>query len=275
MTHTTPRRGFLAAALGIAGAIATIALTPAPASANALDEIRNRGAVRIAIDIAHPPYGMLDGTAQPTGLDVETAQAIAEDLGVRLDIVQVSGANRVPFLLANQADLVVSSFSITEERKKVISYSEPYGIIPVVLVGPADHEVNDFSDLAGQSIAVARATTSDIELTRANEESGNVARIVRFEDEATTDTALVTGQHDFLVGAPASALGIIERNPARNLEIKMQLAAYPMAVGLRQNEPELQAWIDEWVIENLRNDKLNAIYKSYFGYDLPEEMRNR
>ena len=273
MTFNLARRGFLSAA--VAGAVAATLTVAGPARADTLADIKNRGTIRIAIDIAHPPYGMLNDQAKPTGLDVDTAQAIAEDMGVKLDIVQVSGANRVPFLLANQTDIVVSSFSITEERKKVISYSEPYGIIPVVLAGPKDHEVKEFSDLDGVSIAVARGTTSDIEVTRADKEAGNLTRIVRFEDEATADTALQTGQHDFLVGAPGSVLGIIERNPHRNLEIKLQLAAYPMAIGLRQNEPELQAWLDEWVVANLRNGRLNEIYKSYFGYDLPEDMRNR
>lgn len=267
-------RGLMSAAFGAVGMLAAT-LVSAPASADTLADIKSRGAVRVAIDIAHPPYGMLNDQAQPTGLDVDTAQAIADDMGVKLEIVQVSGANRVPFLLSNQADIVVSSFSITEERKKVISYSEPYGVIPVVLVGPKDHEVKEFKDVNGASVAVARGTTADIELTRADKEAGNIARIVRFEDEATADTALQTGQHDFLVGAGASALGLIERNPHRNLEIKLELAAYPMAVGLRQNEPELQAWLDEWVVANLRNGRLNEIYKSYFGYDLPEEMRNR
>jgi len=274
MKFSSTRRSLLSAAFALAAVFAA-GFAPSEAVASTLEDIKKKGTIRIAIDIGHPPYGMLDDKAQPTGLDVDTAKALAEDLGVKLEIVKVSGANRVPFLLSNQTDLVISSFSITEERKKVISYSEPYGIIPVMLAGPSSVVVETFGDVKGQNVAVARGTTSDIELTRANKEAGDIVTITRYEDEATTDTALQTGQHDWITGAPASINKIIDRNPDRGLEFKLQLAAYPMAIGLRQGEPELQAWVDAWVVENLKNGRLNTFYKNYFNLDLPPEMLNR
>lgn len=270
MTNKTSRRrvlgaGALALALGLVG------FGP-QAQANTLDEIKARGTVRIAVDIAHPPYGMLDDKAQQTGLDIDTAKALAKDMGVNLEIVQVSGANRVPFLLSSKADLVIASFSITEERKKVISFSRPYGVIPVVILGPKDAAVADFKALDDQAISVARGTTSDIELAKAAKETGGTARIVRYEDEATATTAIQTGQQDYLAGALSTAQTVIKQNPQRNLDIKLELAAYPMAVGLRQNEPELEAWVNDWVSTNLHNGVLNGFYQHYFGQPLPKEM---
>lgn len=245
------------------------------AFANALETIKQRGRIQIAVDVGHPPYGMLDDKAQQTGLDIDTAKLLAKDLGVTLEVVPVSGANRVPFLISNKVDLVIASFSITEERKKVISFSKPYGVIPVVILGPQAEELKDASGLDGKSVAVARGTTADIELTKAAKEKGVSANIVRYEDEATTNTAVGTGQQDYMSAALSTAQAVADQNPNRDLAIKVELAAYPMAIGMRQKAPELEAWVNEWITANLKNGELNKIYEHYFKQSLPEKMLNQ
>lgn len=240
------------------------------AMADALAAIKARGAILVAVDVSHPPYGMLDANAKNTGSDIETAQLLADDLGVKLEVVAASGANRVPFLISNKVDVVIASFSVTEERKKVIDYSKPYGVIPVVVAGPEGETVASAADLAGKTIAVARGTTADIELTRVVKESGTSVNIVRYEDEATTNTALATGQQKFIAAALSTANSLADQNPG--LSVKFEMAAYPMAVGLRQNQPELKAALDEWVLANLKNGKLNTIYEKYFHQSLPADM---
>ena len=80
----------------IAGlALATLSLTFVPAQADTLDNIKKAGKVRIAIDTAIPPFGMTDEKLQPTGSDVDTAQLLAKDLGVSLEIVTTTGPTRI------------------------------------------------------------------------------------------------------------------------------------------------------------------------------------
>jgi len=261
----TPVAGAMALALGLAAALA-------PASAETPAAIKQRGKLIVAIDVSHPPYGMLDAQAKETGSDVETAKLLAKDMGVALEVLPVSGANRVPSLLANKADLVIASFSITAERRKVVDYSLPYGVIPVVVSAPKSVVIKAPADLAGKSIAVARGTTADIELTRTIKDAKVAANIVRYEDEATANTALATGQQDILSAALSTANAVAEQNPGKTLEVKLEMAAYPMAIGLRKNEPELKTYVDAWVKANLDNGKLNEIYKKYFGQSLPEHI---
>lgn len=259
----------------IAGTLAlAVALVAGPlaASAETPAGIKQRGKLLVAIDVSHPPYGMLDAQAKETGSDVETAKLLAQDLGVPLEVVPVSGANRVPTLLAGKVDVVIASFSITPERKKVVDYSIPYGVIPVVVSAPKSMAIKGAADLAGKSIAVARGTTADIELTRTIKDAKVAANIVRYEDEATANTAVATGQQDILAAALSTANAVAEQNPGKQLEVKIEMAAYPMAVGLRKSDPELKAFVNEWVAANLKNGKLNDIYKKYFGQSLPENL---
>ncbi len=255
-------------------AAATVFTLAQAAMADTLADIKARGRILVAIDLGAPPYGMLDGTAKPSGSDVEAAQALAADLGVELEIVPVTGPNRVPFLLTSKADVVMASFSITDERKKVIDYSVPYGVVPTVVGGPAGEAVADFAALSGKTVAVTRGTTSDAALTKGAEAAGDI-EVVRYEDDATTNTAVSTGQQDFIAAAASVIKQVNVANPARGIEIKFVMTSAPYAIGLRQNEPELKAWLDQWVTANIESGKLNSIYEKHFGIPLPEEYQGK
>ncbi len=95
------------------------------AHADLLKDIRDAKKIRIALDTGSPPYGFVDGAMKPVGSDVETAQLLAQDLGVAMEIVQTTSPNRIPFLQTGKADIVVASLSVTPEREKVIDFSVP------------------------------------------------------------------------------------------------------------------------------------------------------
>ena len=262
------KRFIAATLLTVTGFVATAA------HADSLSDIKQRGTIRVAIDLGAPPYGQLDEAGKPAGSDVEAANELAKDLGVKLEIIPVSGPNRVPFLLTNKADIVMASFSITDERKKVIDYSEPYGVVPTVVGAPKSQSVPDFASLADKSVAVTRGTTSDQALSKGAKDVAGI-NIVRYEDDATTNTAIATGQQD-LIAAAASVISQVNRaNPSRDLEIKFVMSSAPYAIGIRQKEPELKSWLDQWVKGKIASDALNTIYKRHFGIDLPTEYRGQ
>ncbi|RJG02429.1 transporter substrate-binding domain-containing protein [Noviherbaspirillum sedimenti] len=241
--------------------------------ADALDTIKKRKKILVAVDIGAPPFGMLDAQARKSGSDIEAAQLLAKDLGVELEVVPVSGPNRVPFLLTKKADVVMASFSITDERKKVIDYSLPYAVLQVVVGGPAKQKLASFADLSGKTIAVTRGTTSDQELSRGVKDVSNVT-VVRYEDDATTNTAVATGQQDYIAAAMSVLPQVKKANPSRDVESRFSMKGFPLGIGIRKNEPELKSYLDGWVRTNVQNGKLNEIYKKHFGTALPADMLN-
>src|SRR3546814_4798588 len=79
-------------------------------------------------------------------------------------------------------------------------FSEPYGVVPVVVGGPKAVKVESPKDLAGKAIAVTRGTTSDQVITKSTKDVADVT-IVRYQDDATTNTAVLTGQQKYIVAA--------------------------------------------------------------------------
>jgi polar amino acid transport system substrate-binding protein len=254
----------------IIGLGACLALAATSAFADPLQTIKDRGAIVVGIDFTHPPYGMLDDKSQQTGTDYDMAQLLASDLGVKLQIIPVTGPNRIPFLLTNKADIVIASFTITDERKKVIGFSRPYAVEPILILAPASVSIKSAADLAGKSIAVARGNTADLELTNAIKDVPNV-QVFRYVDEATARSAVSSGQQDILVGSLADDVTVQKANPGKHFELQWRLSeGDPLGIGLRKDDTTLQAWLNDWVTANFKNGKLNAVYQKYFGISLPD-----
>src|SRR6476659_10660792 len=124
------------ALLGIAIAAMTLMGVAQSVSADQLDDIKKAGKIRIAVDLGVPPYGMTDDKMQPSGSDIETAQALAKDWGLEFEHVSTTGASRIPALQTGKADLVISTLSYTAERAKVIDFSQGYAVLRTVIAAP-------------------------------------------------------------------------------------------------------------------------------------------
>ncbi|MDB5895360.1 MAG: amino acid transporter [Rhodoferax sp.] len=238
------------------------------AMADQLDEIKKAGKVRVAIAIGTPLFSYADANLQPTGSDVDTATELAKDMGVKLEIVPITTAARIPTLQAQRADLVISSLSITEERAKVVDFSIPYSAITIMVAAPKDMKITGYGDLTGKRIGLTRATTNDTITTR--EAKG--AEIMRYEDDATLITSAVTGQVDVFSSTPSNMGEVNKRAPGKNFEMKFSQLDSGLGITMSKGEPKLKEWVNGWVNANIKNGKLNAIYKKYHGRDLPADI---
>lgn len=246
-------------------ALGLLAMAAGAAQADLLADIQKANKIRVAIELSLPPYGMMDSELKPTGSDVETAKALAADLGVQLEIVPVTGPTRIPYLQTNKADVAIATLSISAARAKVIDFSVPYSAVQIVVAAPKDMPIKDFADLKGKSIAITRGNVQEPELMK----RAVGAQIVRYDDDATLVTAGITGQATIVSTATTLLREIQEKNPGANLETKFVVKNFNLGIGMRKGEPALLEWVNKWVTENRANGRLNAIFKKYNGVDLP------
>ena len=237
------------------------------ANADALDDIKKSGKIRIAIDLGVPPYGMTDAQMKPTGLDVEAAEMLAKDWGLQFEHVSTTGASRIPALQTGKADLVISSLSYTAERAKVIDFSLGYAVLRTVIAAPKSVALKSLADLDGKTVGTVRGTTHDTQLTR---EGPKGMKLVRYEDDATETQAFLSGQVDVFSTAEMMVPQIDKKNPARQVELKFVLDNFKLAVGVKKDEKRLVDEVNAWISANLKNGRLNDLNKKYFGDDLPE-----
>jgi polar amino acid transport system substrate-binding protein len=254
---------FAMAALAVAAMVGSSQV----AKADALDDIKKSGKIRIAIDLGVPPYGMTDAQMQPTGLDVEAGKLLAADWGLQFEHVPTTGATRIPALQTGKADLVISSLSYTAERAKVIDFSIGYAVLRTVIAAPKSVNVKSLAELDGKTVGTVRGTTHDTQLTK---EAPKGMKLVRYEDDATEAQAFMSGQVDIFSTAEMIVPQIDKKAPARQVEMKFVLDNFKLCIGIKKDETRLVEEVNKWVAANIKNGKLNALNKKYFGSDLPE-----
>src|SRR6202049_1000186 len=175
-------------------AVVSVALMAHEASAeNTLEKILNAKKIRVAIDVANPPFGILDKSGQPDGSDVAVARQIAKDLGAGVEFVQVPSTGRIPALLAGRADVTIASISVTTDRAKAVMYCNPNGALQIVIFGPQGVAIKTPADLVGKRIGITRATLEEATVPKMAPSGTN---IVWFDEIGATIQALVSGQVD-------------------------------------------------------------------------------
>ena len=117
-------------------------------------------------------------------------------------------------------------------------------------------------------IGTTRGTTNDKEAT----DQAQGADIVRYDDDATLITALVSGQVDIMASSPQTMVAVNARRTKDPLELKLVLKTNPYAIEVAQGRDAIRKVVHDWVARNLANGKLSAIYAKYNGAPLPAEM---
>ncbi len=267
MTRRIPAIALLQALLAAAAFAAT--LTPANA-ADDLARIEHEKVLRVAIPTDFPPYGFVDASMKPQGLDVAMAEYVARQLHVKADLIPATSSNRIPYLQSGKVELVISTLGRTADRAKVIDFSHAYSPFFLAVYGPQSLVIRDAAQLAGKSIAVTRGSVEDLQLTKVAPAS---TRIQRFGDNASTISAFVSGQVQLVATGVSVAATMIEHNPSLHAQLKFVLKDSPNFIGLAKGQPALLVRVNAIVDHAKADGELDKLSRKWLGRptgDLPQ-----
>lgn len=255
--------------LKVAALTALSLAAPQIAAADALAEIEKSGTIRVAVPQDFPPFGSVGPDMTPQGYDIDVAKLIAEKIGVELELVPVTSANRIPYLQTQKVDLVISSLGKNPEREAVIDFSAPYAPFFNGIFAPADVTITSVTDLSGKVVGVTRGAVEDLELTKV---APSDVTIKRYEDNNGTISAFLSGQVEAVATGNVVAAAILERNPPKRPELKFLIKNSPCYIGLNKNEPALLAKVDGIIAAAKADGTLNAIAEKWLKASLPADL---
>ncbi|HWV08531.1 MAG TPA: transporter substrate-binding domain-containing protein [Pseudomonas sp.] len=248
---------------------ASLALSLTPAVADGLSDITERGVLKVAVPQDFPPFGSVGPDLKPRGLDIDTAQLLADKLAVKLELTPVNSTNRIPFLTTGKVDLVISRLGNNAEREAVIDFSAPYAPFYLGVFGPEEDAITSLDDLAGKTISVTRGAIEDIELSKVAPKG---ATIKRFEDNNSTIAAYLSGQVELIASGNVVMVAIAEKNPKRVPVMKLNLKDSPVYVGLNKGNAALQTKVNEILATAKGDGSLNAISEKWLKQPLPADL---
>ena len=241
-------------------AVATVAVSQA-ANSQAVDEITKRGELVVGIDLTNPPWGFLNAQQEPDGFDPAFAKLVADKLGVKLRIERVTGPTRIPFLQSGRADVIISTLSVTAERAKQVWFTMPYAPNPLILIAPKDKTYKQYADLKGARIAVPRGSPQDQTVTKMAPD----ATIMRFDDDASAQQALLTGQADLLGGGLLVPAALNKMVPGRDYEPKIVLNELHMAMAVRRGSSDLHQYLNTLIFLVKQSGELEQLTQKYLN----------
>jgi polar amino acid transport system substrate-binding protein len=236
----------------------------------ALENIQKEKLIKIAIPTDFPPYGFVGIDLKPQGLDIDMANLIAAKLSVKVELIPVTSANRIPYLQTKKADLVIATLGKNPEREKVIDFTAAYSPFFQAVFGPKSQSIKSFADLAGKSVGVTRGAMEDQELAKVAPANVDVKR---FEDNNATVAAFVSGQTQFIATGASVAANMIQQNPKLAAEYKLLLKDSPNFIGVAKGEDALRLKVNTIIAEAKKSGELEKIAQKWLGRstgNLPE-----
>ncbi len=236
-------------------AVLTMALTMAfPAALAAADTLR------VATDATFPPMEFVQN-GQRAGFDIDLIEALAKAMGKQVQWIDIDFKGLVPGLVANRFDVAASAIYITDERKKVVDFTDPYyngGL--TVIVHKDNKAINTPADLAGKKVSVQVGTKS---VNFLKENYPAVQRVEVEKNQEMFDLLLVGRVDAVVTGRPAAGQFAKAQPSVRLLDAALTTEQYGYA--LRKDETALMAQFNQ-TLQKLRADgTYDKLVAKWFG----------
>ncbi len=234
--------------------------------ANSLSEILDRGVLRVGVAKNSPPFSKLtDGKFE--GFEIKLAHKLvsrvfAKSKG-RIELVGIDSNQRISYLQDNKVDLVISTFSVTADRKKLIDFSTPYFSVDMSMMTRKEDGISSMAGLAGKSVLVEKGTTAIKRL-----EKSNINKVIC---NSTTECyrMLKEKKGSAFCSDNTLLLAYVLVDQELELGIKQYGRSDFIAVGIRKNNPDLLKFINEQIIKLSKEgffkkafeEELNPFYK--------------
>lgn len=206
------------------------------------------GTLRMGTNATFPPYEMVDENNNIVGIDADIAKAIAEKLGMELEIINMEFDPLIPALGAGQLDFVMAGMTVTPDREEQVNFTVPYATGIQSIIVAEDSDITSAEDLADKKVGVQTGTTGDLYCT---DDLGE-EHVQRFESGVVATQALVNGQIDAVVIDKEPAKAYVEANEGLKV-LDTEYAVEDYAAAIAKDNTELKDKING-ALEELKAD---------------------
>jgi polar amino acid transport system substrate-binding protein len=230
-------------------------------NADKLEEIADRGIVRIGVSLGGAPMGFYNWRNEPSGYDVDMAVRFAEKLGVDAEFTNVFGDARVSMLVSGQLDVVIANMTATATRAKSVDFSIPYLKSGLRVIAHKDSAIVALDDLDGKKIVVGRGSSGEVFIR------GRVpgATLV-YTDNFSPNALLLLKQNRVDAAIEDNSLidYLAEKNSEYVLVPELFLSG-PISIGMAQGDPDFVRWVDDFVAEYISSGDYERAHRKWWG----------
>ena len=223
------------------------------------------GKLIMSTNAAFPPYEMTADDGSFEGIDVEIAGAIAEKLGLELQIDDMDFDAALLAAQTGKSDMVMAGVTVTEDRQTVMDFSDSYATSIQVVIVPEDSDIASIDDMTGKMIGVQRGTTGDQYCSASVEDGGfGEENVTRYDNGLTAVQALNNSQVDCVVIDNAPAQEFVAANPGLKI-LDTEYANEEYAIGVAKGNTQLLDAINTAIAELKADGTIQSILDKYIS----------
>lgn len=241
------------------------------ARADQFDAIKAAGVLKCGVGSQYKPFSFVADpkTRKFVGYDVDICDAIAKDMGVKPELVFITGATRVTDLQQGRTDIALANLTNSPERAKLVDFSHNYMMTNVKVVVPTSSTIKSFADLSGKRISGNDGSNLEMKLPKVI--SG--AQLKVFPTPANAFLALEQGKVDAMAGDETTLIGLIGTETGKYRILDQSVSSDQVGIGVRKNEPRVLAAVNKTLTDLEQSSKATEIFNRWFGNQSELKMK--
>ncbi len=234
------------------------------AKKSTLEEILQRGTLRIGLDPGYQPFEMTDKKGNIIGFDIDIAKALAKAMGVKLEIVNTDFDGIIPALLTNKFDIILSGMTVTQTRNLQINFVDPYIIVgqAIILSKKLEGTVKSYKDLNDPKYTVASRIGTTGEM--ATKRMISKANYKSFDKEADGAMDVINGQSDaFIYDLPFNVIFMAQQGSDKIVLLDKPFTYEPLGMGIKKGDPDFLNFLNNFLRQIKADGTHERIYNKW------------
>lgn len=235
---------------------------------DAVSALKTRGVFVLGLDDSFPPLGFRSDSNEIVGYDIDLAKEVAKRMGVDFRAQPIDWDAKEMELETGKIDCIWNGFTITEERKNALSFTEAYLNNDQVLVVRDDSGINSLADMNGKTVGIQSGSSAQEAVDDNASFSSSISKLIMFKDNITALNDLYIGNIDGVVMDSVVANYSIAQTKKPFKVIDESLANEGYGIGFRKSEPELRDAVWAVLKEMQADGTVTAISQKWFGRNI-------
>jgi polar amino acid transport system substrate-binding protein len=234
---------------------------------NSLDKVKKAGVLKVGLEDSFPPMEFRDKQNELKGFDIDMANEIGKKLGVKTEFVCTDFNGIILALKSGKFDTIISGLSITDERKKEISFSDPYVTnSQIIVVKNGNTTIKNANDLKGKIIGVGLGTTSETVAAKLQ----GLKEVKKYDKTTEELQDLLIGRIDaVVVDEPVGRYYISDSDKKDKYSVlEEKLSKEPMGIGFKNEDKGLKEAVQKAADELKKDGTFSKLSIKWFGTDI-------
>ncbi len=216
------------------------------------------GTLKMGTNAAFPPYEFTDENNEVAGIDADIAKAVADKLGMELEITDMAFDSLIPAVQGGSIDIALAGMTVTPEREEAVAFTDSYATGVQVVVVPEDTEIATIDDLKDKNIGVQTGTTGDLYCT----DDYGQEYVKQFDNGALAIAALQNGQVDCVVIDNEPAKSFVAANEGLKI-LDTEYKSEDYAAAIAKDNTELLEKVNGAIKELKDDGTIASIIEKY------------